>query len=48
MKGLEDQIQKITDGFIAQVDKHVEAKEKENDDLSSGSGVSGGFGFWVL
>ena len=29
VKGLEDQIQKITDGFIAQVDKHVEAKEKE-------------------
>lgn len=29
VKGLEDQIQKTTDGFIAQVDKHVEAKEKE-------------------
>lgn len=29
VKGLEDQIQKITDVFIAQVDKHVETKEKE-------------------
>lgn len=29
VKGLEDQIQKITDQFIAVVDKHLEAKEKE-------------------
>jgi ribosome recycling factor len=29
VKGLEDQIQKITDQFIAQIDKHLEAKEKE-------------------
>ncbi len=28
-KGLEDQIQKMTDQFIAIVDKHLEAKEKE-------------------
>ncbi len=28
-KGLEDQIQKMTDQFIAMVDKHLEAKEKE-------------------
>ena len=28
-KGLEDQIQKMTDQFIALVDKHLEAKEKE-------------------
>lgn len=29
VKGLEDQIQKMTDQFIAMVDKHLEAKEKE-------------------
>jgi ribosome recycling factor len=29
VKGLEDQIQKMTDQFIATVDKHLEAKEKE-------------------
>jgi ribosome recycling factor len=29
VKGLEDQIQKITDQFIALIDKHLEAKEKE-------------------
>lgn len=29
VKGLEDNIQKITDQFIAIVDKHLEAKEKE-------------------
>jgi ribosome recycling factor len=29
VKGLEDQIQKLTDQFIATVDKHLEAKEKE-------------------
>jgi len=29
VKGLEDQIQKMTDQFILQVDKHLEAKEKE-------------------
>lgn len=29
VKGLEDQIQKITDQFIGVVDKHLEAKEKE-------------------
>ena len=28
-KGLEDQIQKMTDQFIAMVDKHLDAKEKE-------------------
>ena len=28
-KGLEDQIQKMTDSFIAMVDKHLDAKEKE-------------------
>ncbi len=28
-KGIEDQIQKITDQFIAIADKHLEAKEKE-------------------
>ncbi len=28
-KGIEDQIQKITDQYIAIVDKHLEAKEKE-------------------
>jgi ribosome recycling factor len=28
-KGLEDQIQKITDQYIALVDKHLDAKEKE-------------------
>jgi ribosome recycling factor len=29
VKGLEDQIQRITDQFIISVDKHLEAKEKE-------------------
>jgi ribosome recycling factor len=29
VKGLEDQVQKMTDQFIALVDKHLEAKEKE-------------------
>lgn len=29
VKGLEDQIQKLTDQFILMVDKHLEAKEKE-------------------
>ena len=29
IKGLEDQIQKITDQFIAVIDKHLDAKEKE-------------------
>ena len=29
VKGLEDQIQKLTDQFIVMVDKHLEAKEKE-------------------
>jgi ribosome recycling factor len=29
VKDLEDRIQKMTDQFIAQVDKHLEAKEKE-------------------
>ncbi len=29
VKGLEDQVQKMTDQFIAIVDKHLEAKEKE-------------------
>lgn len=29
IKGLEDQIQKLTDQFIAVIDKHLDAKEKE-------------------
>lgn len=29
IKGLEDQIQKLTDQFIAIIDKHLDAKEKE-------------------
>lgn len=29
VKGLEDQIQKLTDQFIAIIDKHLDAKEKE-------------------
>ena len=29
VKGLEDQIQKMTDQFISIIDKHLEAKEKE-------------------
>ncbi len=29
VKGLEDNIQKVTDQYIAMVDKHLEAKEKE-------------------
>lgn len=29
VKGMEDQIQKLTDQFIALVDKHLQAKEKE-------------------
>ncbi|MFN8165112.1 MAG: ribosome recycling factor [Bacteroidia bacterium] len=29
LKGLEDQVQKMTDQYIAVVDKHLEAKEKE-------------------
>jgi ribosome recycling factor len=29
MKGAEEQIQKLTDSYVAKIDKHIEAKEKE-------------------